>query len=185
MRDFIGYDGLRQAALRGMIREVLRRVEENGAPPGDHHFYISFASKAPGVSIAPQLVERFPEEMTIVIQHQFWDLEVDAEGFGVVLKFSGVPQHLYIPWDALTRFVDPSVNFGIAFEGKPGPAEGEESGSKRLGDQAPSALAAITPHGAAEPPEAAPGEDAAPPEAAQAGGSGGGTVVSIDAFRRK
>lgn len=116
MTDYIGYDALSQAAMRGVVREALRRAKASGGLPGEHHFYISFRTRAPGVKIAPHLVQRFPEEMTIVVQHQYWDLEVHDGHFEIVLKFSGVPQHLSIPLAAITRFVDPSVNFGLAFE---------------------------------------------------------------------
>jgi len=116
MTDYIGYEALTQAAMRGVVREALRRARTNGGMPGDHHFYVSFLTRAPGVKIADHLVQRFPEEMTIVIQHQFWDLEVHEGHFEIVLKFSGVPQHLSIPLAAITRFVDPSVNFGLTFE---------------------------------------------------------------------
>lgn len=134
MTDYIGYEALSQAAMRGVVREALRRGKSSGGLPGEHHFYISFRTRAPGVKIADHLVQRFPEEMTIVVQHQYWDLEVHEGHFEIVLKFSGVPQHLSIPLAAITRFVDPSVNFGIAFEvqGKdagviaPAPAEEAE-----------------------------------------------------------
>ena len=116
MTDYIGYEALTQAAMRGVVREALRRARTNGGMPGDHHFYISFQTRAPGVKIADHLIQRFPEEMTIVIQHQFWDLEIHEGHFEVVLKFAGVPQHLSIPLAAITRFVDPSVNFGLTFE---------------------------------------------------------------------
>lgn len=116
MTDYIGYEALTQAAMRGVVREALRRARSNGGVPGDHHFYVSFSTRAPGVKIADHLVQRFPEEMTIVIQHQYWDLEVHEGHFEIVLKFNGVPQHLYIPLAAITRFVDPSVNFGLTFE---------------------------------------------------------------------
>jgi hypothetical protein len=116
MTDYIGYEALSQAAMRGVVREALRRAKTNGGLPGDHHFYISFRTRAPGVKIADHLIQRFPEEMTIVIQHQYWDLEVHDGHFEVVLKFAGVPQHLSVPLAAITRFVDPSVNFGLSFE---------------------------------------------------------------------
>lgn len=116
MTDYIGYEALSQAAMRGVVREAIRQAATNGAPPGDHHFYVTFRSKAPGVQMADHLIERFPDEMTIVIQHQFWDLEVHEGHFEIVLKFSGVPQHLSVPFAALTRFVDPAVNFGLSFE---------------------------------------------------------------------
>jgi len=123
MTDYIGYDALSQAAMRGVVREALKRAKANGGLPGEHHFYISFRICVPGVKIAEHLMQRFPEEMTIVIQHQFWDLEVHDGHFEIVLKFSGVPQHLSVPLAAITRFVDPSVNFGIAFE-----AHGKDAG---------------------------------------------------------
>jgi uncharacterized protein len=118
MTDYIGYEALTQAAMRGVVREALRRARSSGGMPGDHHFYISFRTRAPGVKIADHLVQRFPDEMTIVIQHQFWDLDVNDTHFEIVLKFAGVPQHLSIPLAAITRFVDPSVNFGLTFEAR-------------------------------------------------------------------
>lgn len=121
--DRIGYENLTQGAMRGVIRDVLKQTAELGAPIDDHHFFITFSTKAPGVKIADHLVERFANDMTIVIQHQYWDLEVNDDHFEIILKFSGVPQHLHIPFSAITRFVDPSVNFGLSFEasadGKP------------------------------------------------------------------
>ena len=89
MTDYIGYDALTQAAMRGVVREALRQARANGEMPGDHHFYVTFRTKAPGVKIADYLVERFPEDMTIVVQHQYWDLEVDEGHFEIVLKFNG------------------------------------------------------------------------------------------------
>ncbi|MEL6286694.1 MAG: ClpXP protease specificity-enhancing factor SspB [Pseudomonadota bacterium] len=116
MTDFIGYERLTQAALRGVVREALRSVRDNGGMLGDHHFYITFLTRAPGVKMADHLVEQFPNDMTIVIQHQYWDLEVHEKHFEVVLKFNGVPQHLHIPYQAVARFVDPSLNFGLTFQ---------------------------------------------------------------------
>ncbi len=116
MTDYIGYDALTQAASRGVVREALRRARTNGGMPGDHHFYVSFRTRAPGVKIADHLVQRFPEEVTIVIQHQYWDLEVQDGHFEIVLKFAGVPQQLSIPFAAITRFVDPSVSFGLTLQ---------------------------------------------------------------------
>ena len=157
MTDYIGYEALSQAAMRGVVREALRKAKSNGGLPGDHHFYISFRTRAPGVRIAPHLIERFLEEMTIVIQHQYWDLEVHEGHFEVVLKFSGVPQHLFVPLGAITRFVDPSVSFGLAFE------------------MVPAEPGVIGPAGSAR-------EEEAVPPAQKASGD---TVVSLDAFRRK
>ncbi|QYJ01326.1 hypothetical protein KUV46_02770 [Thalassovita mediterranea] len=166
MTDYIGYEALTQAAMRGVVRETLRQTAENGAAPGEHHFYITFRTKAPGVKMADHLVERFPDEMTIVIQHQFWDLEVHDSFFELILKFSGVPQHLSIPYAAMTRFVDPAVNFGLSFEKEMTKGEPE----------------IITP-ASETPAEAA--EQAPKPAAKASGHKSGSTVVSIDAFRRK
>ena len=116
MKDYIGYDALTQGAMRGVVREAIRSAQANCQTPGDHHFYVTFRTSAPGVQIADHLVEQFPEDMTIVIQHQFWDLEVHDSHFEIILKFSGIPQHLRIPFSAITRFVDPSVNFGLTFD---------------------------------------------------------------------
>ncbi|RIJ21288.1 stringent starvation protein B [Henriciella barbarensis] len=166
MTDYIGYEALTQAAMRGVVRQTLRQTAENGAAPGEHHFYITFRTKAPGVKMADQLIERFPDEMTIVIQHQFWDLEVHDSHFELILKFSGVPQHLSIPYAAMTRFVDPAVNFGLSFE-------------KELTKGEPEIISP-----ASETPAEAIKEE--PEPAAKASGDGSGsTVVSIDAFRRK
>ena len=160
MTDYIGYEALQHAAMRGVMREALRAVVENGSPPGDHHFYISFRTRAPGVKIADYLVERFPQDMTIVIQHQYWDLEVNDDRFEIILKFSGVPQHLSIPFSAVTRFVDPSVNYGLSFEDEP--ANGDNAVIAPLEDHASS-------------PSAKDAEETA----------SGETVVQLDAFRRK
>lgn len=160
MTDYIGYEALTQAAMRGVVREALRQTASNGAAPGEHHFYISFRTKAPGVKMADQLVQRFPDEMTIVIQHQFWDLEVHDGHFEIILKFGGVPQHLSIPFAAMTRFVDPAVNFGLSFE--------RDGGGKDV-----VAPAVETADAETRPASRASGDDKA------------STVVSIDAFRRK
>ncbi len=140
MTDYIGYEALTQAAMRGVVREALRRTKTNGAMPGDHHFYVSFRTRAPGVKIADHLIQRFPEEMTIVIQHQYWDLEAHDAHFEIVLKFSGVPQHLSIPFAAITRFVDPSVNFGLTFETRSRDA-GVISPARDVSEEAPKAPA--------------------------------------------
>jgi uncharacterized protein len=157
MTDYIGYEALTQAAMRGVVREALKRAKTNGGLPGDHHFYITYSSRAPGVRMADYLVERFPVDMTIVVQHQFWDLEVHDGHFEIILKFSGVPQHLFIPYAAITRFVDPSVNFGLTFEAK---------------DKDAAVIAPATEINDADTEVATPASEA-------------GTVVNLDAFRRK
>lgn len=152
--DIIGYRQLAQEALRDVVRQALKIAAGEGLP-GAHHFYLTFDTRLPGVDIDADLRRQFPEQMTIVLEHQFWDLDVDQEGFEVTLKFSGIPKYLRVPFSALIGFHDPSVDFVLRFE----PAG--ESG---------------------EPPRLEPGEedgedDDAPPSS--------GTVVSLDAFRKK
>jgi uncharacterized protein len=112
--SLIPYDDVVQEALRAVVGRVLGDVCLNGLP-GDHHFYITFKTRAPGVNIPVHLMERFPDEMTIVLQHKYWDLKVEAEHFEVGLSFSQVPAHLFIPFSAITAFVDPSVDFALQF----------------------------------------------------------------------
>ncbi|MDZ4762345.1 MAG: ClpXP protease specificity-enhancing factor SspB [Alphaproteobacteria bacterium] len=159
-KDEIGYQALTQAALKSVLRAALRKAATLGALPGDHHFYITFRTRMPGVQMADHLKDRFPDEMTIVIQLQYWDFEVHDERFEVGLKFDRVLQHLRIPFAAVTRFFDPSVNFGLQFDPAEDPGSMEtapESGGKGAATAAPAG-------------EAAGGE---------------ATVVSLDAFRRK
>ena len=111
----IDYPELVDQALRSVARRVLGRVAEEGLP-GAHHFYISFATDHPDLSISPALRAAYPEEMTIVLQNQFWDLEVDEQGFAVMLRFAGEPQYLRVPWQALRSFVDPEAEFGLRFD---------------------------------------------------------------------
>ena len=113
--DMIRYDLLVQEALRGVVRRVLVDAAQHGLP-GEHHFFISFRTKSAGVHISNRLLERHPEEMTIVLQHQFWDLTVTDSGLEVGLSFGGVPEKLVVPFDAMSGFWDPSVDFGLKFE---------------------------------------------------------------------
>ena len=124
--SLIPYDEIVQDALRAVVGRVLREVEQTGALPGEHHFYITFRTKAPGVSIPKHLIERFPEEMTIVLQHRFWDLKVDPDGFTVGLSFGGVPSTLIVPFAAVTRFHDPAVEFSLTFQADGGEDLAEE-----------------------------------------------------------
>jgi hypothetical protein len=114
--SLIPYDEIVQEALRDVVGRVLREVESTGVLPGGHHFYITFRTRVPGVSIPKHLVERFPEEMTIVLQHRFWDLKVDQDAFSVGLSFGGVPSMLHVPFGAVTRFHDPEVEFSLTFQ---------------------------------------------------------------------
>ena len=123
--SLIPYDEIVQEALRAVVGRVLGSVAENGGLPGDHHFYITFKTQAAGVDIPQRLIERFPDEMTIVMQHRFWDLKVDDEKFSVGLSFNQVPAMLNIPFSAITGFHDPAVNFELRFQAQEG-AEGED-----------------------------------------------------------
>ncbi len=114
--SLIPYDEIVQEALRDVVGRVLHEVEKSGGLPGGHHFYITFKTRLPGVSIPKHLAERFPDEMTIVIQHRFWDLKVDDQGFSVGLSFGGVPSTLTVPFAAVTDFVDPAVDFSLKFQ---------------------------------------------------------------------
>jgi hypothetical protein len=158
-KDHIGYAALMQAAMRSVVRAALEKAAKAEHLPGDHHFYITFRTRTPGVQMADYLKDKFPDEMTVVIQHQFWEFEVFEDRFEIILKFSGVPQHLRVPFAAVTRFCDPSVNLAM-------PIEAEEATTfSEVRDQAPLRIAT-----ASAPPMAASDE---------------GTVVSLDAFRRK
>jgi hypothetical protein len=115
-----------QDALRAVVGRVLGEVAQTGELPGDHHFYITFKTRMPGVSIPKHLTDRFPDEMTIVIQHRFWDLKVDDDGFSVGLSFGGVPSTLNVPFSAVTDFVDPAVDFSLKFHANGAPEGHEE-----------------------------------------------------------
>ncbi|HWH22482.1 MAG TPA: ClpXP protease specificity-enhancing factor SspB [Allosphingosinicella sp.] len=128
--SLIPYDEIVQEALRAVVGRVLGEVESSGTLPGDHHFYITFKTGAAGVDIPRHLSERFPDEMTIVIQNRFWDLKVADKGFEVGLSFNQTPAKLVIPFSAITGFVDPAVNFALQFQAQAdenGPQEHEEA----------------------------------------------------------
>jgi hypothetical protein len=168
--DHIRYDILAQQALRGVVRTVLADAARNGLP-GEHHFKITFNTTMPGVRLSDRMRGQYPEAMTIVLQHQFWDLSVGDDGFEVGLSFGGTPERLAVPFDAVTAFFDPAVQFGFQFE----TIEAETA-------EKPPAQAT----GQATEPEALPVP--AKPAAGPDGGSGGGTgaeVVRLDRFRKK
>jgi uncharacterized protein len=168
-QDLIRYDLLAQNALRGVIRAVLADVAQNGLP-GEHHFYIAFDTTAPGVRISNRLRERYREEMTVVMQHQFWDLEVSDAGFSVSLSFNGVPERLVVPFAAIKGFFDPSVQFGLQFEPMgEGQAEGEE----------------VSEADAEREEEPAESSEKAAAGAQDNGEAGTADVVSLDQFRKK
>ncbi|HKN26835.1 MAG TPA: ClpXP protease specificity-enhancing factor SspB [Roseiarcus sp.] len=182
--DLIRYDLLVQDALRSVVRKVLSDTARVGLL-GDHHFNIAFKTHAPGVVVPPAIRSRFPDEMSIILQHEFWDLAVTQEAFEVSLNFSRKPERLTVPFDAITGFTDPSVPFGFKLE-------------PRVSEKPPEPKSVPAPAGARRPeltpssPPArpAPAESpAAKPAAAQAEKApepvGAAKVVSIDAFRKK
>jgi hypothetical protein len=187
--DLIRYDLLVQDALRGVVRKVLSDVARDGVP-GEHHFYIGFRTHARGVRLSSRMRELYPDEMTIVLQHQFWDLSVTGEAFEVGLSFQNIPEMLLIPFDAVTRFADPSVGFELQFS-----VEDEAAGVSDTGTSPPqTALVSVLEPLAQAPalPEAKPAKQAKKAsEAATAEGAaakpqkGEPKVVSIDAFRKK
>jgi hypothetical protein len=209
-KDRIRYDLLAQDALRGVVRKVLADIGKVGQLPGEHHFYIAFATRYPGVRLSQRLREQYPEEMTIVIQHQFWDLGVTEHAFEVGLSFGGIPERLLVPFDAITQFFDPSANFGLKFElaedrlvaaapppplpaPKPkeatpvadfGEASARRQPPKGAGTEpqvvAPRTVPKVKP-AKAETAEDAPAEAAAASEATKSGAE----VVSLDKFRKK
>jgi hypothetical protein len=138
--SLIPYDEIVQDALRAVVGRVLREVEQSGGLPGAHHFYITFKTRMPGVSIPKHLAEKFSDEMTIVIQHRFWDLKVEEDAFSVGLSFGGVPATLGVPFAAVTQFHDPAVEFALTFQAD-APAELREEHEEAEND---------TPNGRAE-----------------------------------
>src|SRR3974377_2022606 len=157
MPDHIRYDLLTQQALRGVLRQVLIDTAKKGLV-GEHHFYISFDTRADGVRLSERLKQQYPEQMTIILQHQFWDLSVSDTGFEVGLSFGGIPEKLGIPFDAVKGFFDPSVQFGLQFEEVTADAEAAP-------EQTAKPAAAPAPVPSASQPPAPPPAAAAPPPA--------------------
>lgn len=138
--DPLDYHALVQRALRGVLREALEVAASEGLP-GEHHFYLSFRTRDPGVIVPASLRDRFPDEVTIVLQHQYWDLHVDDEGFSVTLAFETSRQRVGAPWEAVTAFIDPVAEFALRFgepdEGEGPAAEGDEKGEPAPGSADP------------------------------------------------
>ena len=134
--DHIDYKRLVSEAMRGLVRAALRQVEREGLP-GEHHFYITYATRHPEVRIPKTLVDQYPDEMTIVLQHQFWELRVDERGFAVTLGFGAARTPLYVGFDAVLRFVDPHAQFGIELEPAPPPPSPGPPSQPEPGDEAP------------------------------------------------
>ena len=169
--DHIRYDVLAQEAMRGVLRRVMSDAAKQGLP-GDHHFYITFLTQAPGVKLSSRLTTQYPQEMTIILQHQFWDLVVTDDRFEVGLSFGGVPERLIVPFEAIKSFLDPSVQFGLQFsigEAASEPAEADKAG----------ASTALEPAAGAAQPAAEAGADG------EAKPSEGAEVVRLDRFRKK
>lgn len=171
--DHIRYDVLAREAMRGVLKRVMADAAKRGLL-GDHHFYITFLTQAEGVKLSPRLMAQYPEEMTVILQHQFWDLVVTDDRFEVGLSFGGVPERLIVPFNAIKSFLDPSVQFGLQFDTADNAAAANP-------DEAATSVGAV-PAPALDAPKEAAGEaddgDKKPNE-------GGAEVVRLDRFRKK
>jgi uncharacterized protein len=171
--DHIRYDVLARDALRGVLRRVLTDAAAHGLP-GEHHFFITFLSNAEGVKLSPRLLAQYPEEMTIILQHQFWDLVVTEDRFEVGLSFGGIPERLAVPFSAIKSFFDPSVQFGLQFEP-----------SEAAADAAPATNLPAAPAASAVAAPAAPPAGESPEDPPKPGAGSGAEVVRLDRFRKK
>jgi uncharacterized protein len=167
--DLMRYDQLAQNALRGVVRDALRKIQRTGLP-GEHHFYIAFNTRYPGVILSPRIAERYPREMTVVLQHQFWNLTITEDRFEVELSFDNIPEKLVIPFNSVKGFLDPSVQFGLQFEVVPV----EEQAATKTGE-----VVDISGAPKQEQADTAESENEAPEDASEK------KVVSLDAFRKK
>jgi hypothetical protein len=167
--DHIRYDVLARDALRGVLRRVLTDAAEHGLP-GEHHFFITFLSTAEGVKLSPRLLAQYPEEMTVILQHQFWDLVVTEDRFEVGLSFGGIPERLVVPFNSIKSFFDPSVQFGLQFEAADAASE-TPAATNLPAIPAPSAVTAATAVTDDKDEPAKPSE--------------GAEVVRLDRFRKK
>jgi uncharacterized protein len=183
--DHIRYDILAQQALRGVVRTVLADAAKKGLP-GEHHFKITFATTAPGVRLSDRMRAQYPEAMTIILQHQFWDLALNDDGFEVGLSFGGVPERLAIPFDSITAFYDPAVQFGFQFETLDAGATGELGGADKPAEKTAKPLSQATPEPSkTEALPAQSGAKSTEPPSSGPDHSGGGEVVRLDRFRKK
>ena len=186
--DHIRYDVLARDALRGVLRKVLTDAAAHGLP-GEHHFFITFVSKAEGVKLSPRLLAQYPEEMTIILQHQFWDLRVSDDHFEVGLSFNGIPERLVVPFDSIKGFFDPSVQFGLQFETAEEKAAANTSGAEKAATPAAEAGAA---NAEGEPvksesdtSESAKSEQGKPGTDPEIKPAQGADIVRLDKFRKK
>lgn len=179
-QDLMNYNDMVQDALRGVVRLALEKIIDEGLP-GEHHFYIAFHTGADGVEIPAHLTEQYPDEMTIVMQHQFWDLHIGDDHFSLKLNFSQVPASLKIPYAALTGFFDPSVQFGLQFQSPKGAQDARPERSRAPVDMAP------TNDVAAEdaPAEKAPDAETAADAEVEKEETKSADIVSLDTFRKK
>lgn len=173
--DHIRYDVLARDALRGVVRRVLTDAATHGLP-GDHHFYITFLSRADGVKLSPRLLAQYPQEMTIILQHQFWDLIVTEERFEVGLSFGGTPERLVVPFGAIKSFFDPSAKFGLEFE--PSEAQAEAETTPAAEPALPGQAGSDIKDGAKTKSESEPDDEPTKP-------TEGAEVVRLDRFRKK
>ncbi len=180
--DLIRYDLLVQDALRSVVRKVLADAVRNGLV-GDHHFNIAFKTHAPGVVAPPAVKQRFPDEMSIILQHEFWDLVVTQDAFEVSLNFSRKPERLIVPFDSITGFTDPSVPFGFKLE--PRVSEPAASPTPALEEKKAPGPALAKPAAVKSPAQPAPVPKSPQRAEKPAEPSGETKVVSIDAFRKK
>ncbi len=199
-QDLMNYDRMTQLALRGVVRDAIRRVIREDGLPGAHHFYISFLTRYPGVDIDDSLAKKYKDEITIVLEHQYWDLKAHDDSFEVTLKFGGVPKYLSVPYTAITRFHDPSVGFAMQFD-PPEEMQDNSEDAPETKPRTPLTLAKLK-------PETTPGPKAVKPTAKtkkkpakkpadkadekaksapekDTAKDGDNKVVSLDAFRKK
>jgi uncharacterized protein len=190
--DHIRYDILVQEALRGMVRDVLAEAAKNKGMPGEHHFFITFDTTAEDVQLSPRLRAQYPEEMTVVLQHQFWDLKVTDEAFEVGLSFGGVAERLRVPFDAIKAFADPSVQFTLQFESLAETADEDADETEAETDKQPAGKRRTPPRQEPQVPNATsvPSSPASTAASADEPGDkptdkGGAEVVRLDRFRKK
>ena len=172
----MNYEQMTQLALRGVVRDAIRRVIREDGLPGAHHFYITFLTRYPDVEIDENLAKKYPEEITIVLEHQFWDLQAHADEFEVTLKFGGIPKYLKVPYHAITRFHDPSVGFALQFD----PPKEMEPAAPTLAKLKPVKTAKTKTPKAKKKTKAPAEKTEAPPQEEAAN-----KVVSLDSFRKK
>jgi hypothetical protein len=187
--DLMNYEQMTQLALRGVVRDAVRRVIREDGLPGAHHFYITFLTRYPGVEIDEGLAAKYPEEITIVLEHQYWDLNAYETEFEVTLKFGGIPKYLKVPYHSITRFHDPSVGFALQFDAPPEMDDAEPiaqitpatAPTPKAVDTETTALGAPAKKSVSKAKAKKPAKDDADTPKEDAGEK----VVSLDSFRKK